>query len=251
MRISNIRAIAMKNLNQIKRDPRMIALSVIAPIIITALFGSVFGGELTHLEVYIVIDDDNFTDIFSNEIVDKMEENQKIQFNTSESDTLSAKTAVDNNYTQAALIFPERFTEETLLGKGSDVELYVSNLNPNTSNYIVNTFQTSLSEVMKKYFGDVQVKIIINYTHQGNLAQLPDLINVSLINPDLGWSVLHDKLSDEVCDILEDDETVDIIEVKSVKKYEDDVRKGDVRGIIIFPDDFTFKALINKEIKTA
>ena len=249
MRISNIRAIAMKNLNQIKRDPRMIALSIIAPIIITALFGSVFGGELTDIKVYIVIDDDNFTDIFSNEIVDKMEENQKIQFNTSESDTLSAKTAVDNNYTQAALIFPERFTEETLLGKESDVELYVSNLYPNTSNYIVNTFQTSLSEVMKKYFGDVQVNIIINYTHHENLAPLPDLINVSLINPDMGWSGLHDKLSDEVCDILEDDETVDIIEVKSVKKYEDDVRKGDVRGIIIFPDDFTFVALINKEIK--
>ncbi len=227
----------------------MIALSVIAPIIITALFGSVFGGDLTHLEVYIVIDDDNFTDIFSNKIVDKMEENQKIQFNTSESDAILAKIAVDNNYTQAALIFPERFTEETLLGKGSDVELYVSNLNPNTSSYIVGTFQASLSEVMKNYFGDLQVNVIINYIYQGNLAPLPDLINVSLINPDVGWSVLHGKLSDEVCDILEDDETVDIIEVKSVKKYEDDVRKGDVRGIIIFPDDFTYNALINKEIK--
>ncbi|TFG30782.1 MAG: ABC transporter permease [Promethearchaeota archaeon] len=227
----------------------MIALSVIAPIIITALFGSVFGGDLTHLEVYIVVDDDNFTNIFSDEIVEKMEEYQKIQFNTSESDINSAKDAVNNNYTQAALIFPERFTEATLLGKGSEVELYVSNLNLNTSNYIVSSFQSSLSHVMTKYFGDIQVDVIINYTYQGTLDPLPEQINVSLINLDVGWSMLNDKLSDEVCDILEDDETIDIIKVRSVKKYEDEVKRGEVRGIICFPEEFTYDALINKEIK--
>ena len=71
------------------------------------------------------------------------------------------------------------------------------------------------------------MNVIINYTYQGILAPLPELINISLINLDLGWSTLHDKLSDEVFDILEDDDTVDITEVKSIKKYEDDVRKGD------------------------
>ena len=69
MKFSNISAIAAKNLNQFKRDPRMIALSIIAPIVITALFGSVFGGELTDVKVYIVDDDDNFGNIFRNEII--------------------------------------------------------------------------------------------------------------------------------------------------------------------------------------
>ena len=60
--------------------------------------------------------------------------------------------------------------------------------------------------------------------------------------------MLNDELSSEVIDILEDDETVNIKEVKSVDKYEDDVKNGKVRAMIIFPKDFTYKTLINKEI---
>ncbi len=249
MMLSNIRAITMKNLNQIKRDPRMIALSVIAPIIITALFGSVFGGDLTHLEVYVVIDDDNFTNIFADEIADKMEEDQRLQYNTSAKNPTLAKDAVDKNYTQAALIFPNTFTQDILLGAGSEVQLYVNNFNPNASNYIVSVFQNSFNAIMRRYFGEFQVQINITYIYEGVFDPLPNLLNVSLYNPDLGWAILHDKLSDEVCDILEDDNTMDIKEVKSVKNNEDDIRKGNVRGIIIFPDDFTYKALVTKEIK--
>ena len=137
MKFSNIRAIAMKNLNQIKRDPRMIALSVIAPIVITALFGSVFGGELTDINVYIVDDDDNFNNIFGNEIINKMDKDLLINFNRSTSNPELVKKAVENNYSQGAIVIPNTFTQDILLGLGSKVDLYISYLNPNISNYII------------------------------------------------------------------------------------------------------------------
>lgn len=248
MKFSNIRAIAMKNLNQIKRDPRMIALSVIAPIVITALFGSVFGGELTDINVYIVDDDDNFNNIFGNEIINKMDKDLLINFNRSTSNPELVKKAVENNYSQGAIVIPNTFTQDILLGLGSKVDLYISYLNPNISNYIINTFESSFNTIMKNYFSETQVKIEIVPFYQGTYGVLPNLINISLSNSDLGWSVLHDELSDEVIDILKDDDTVNIKKVKSVKKYEDDVKSGEVRGIIIFSDEFTYKTLINKEI---
>ena len=249
MKLSNIRAIAMKNLNQIKRDPRMIVLSIIAPIIITALFGSVFGGELTDVKIYIVDDDDNFGNIFGNEIITEISKDQRFQFNTTTSDPKLVKEAVVNNYSQAAIIFPNTFTQNILLGISSEVELYVSYINPNASNYIISSFETSFNIVMAKYFGSPQVTIKITPIYKASVEFLPNLINISLSNRDVGWAFLNHKLSSEVVDILEDDDTVDIKEVKSVKTHEEEIKRGDIRGIITFSDEFTYDALISKQIK--
>lgn len=248
MKFSNIKAVAIKNLHQIKRDPRMIALSIVAPIIVTALFGFAFGGDLTNLKVYVVDNDENFNNIFANEIVSKMDENTVIKFNTSISNANLVKQAVDNNYSQAAIIFPTSFTQDILFG-GGKVELYVSYINPNVSNYIIKVFQNSLDNIMKIYFGSPRVVVKTTPVYQGNLGPLPPIINISLSNLDLGWSALHDELSDVVYDILDDDETVNLVKVRSVKKYKDKVRNGEARAIIEFPEEFTYKALIKREIE--
>ena len=233
-----------------KRDPRMIALSVIAPIIVTALFGSAFGGDLTELNVYIVNDDKNFNNIFANEILDNLDNNEKFKYNTTTSDPNLVKEAVYNNYSQAAIIFPNTFTQNLLLGIGSEVELYVSYTNPNVSNYTIAAFQSSFDYVMGSYFGNPQVKIIIIPINPGaSSLPLPTTINISLSNRDMGWAALNDKFSDTVYDILKDDDTVKLIEVKSVSKYEDKVKNGEAKAIIKFSEDFTFEALIDKVIK--
>jgi ABC-2 type transport system permease protein len=232
-----------------KRDPRMIALSVIAPIIVTALFGSAFGGDLTELNVYIVNDDKNFNNIFANEIINNMDNNPIFQYNTTTSDPNLVKEAVNYNYSQAAIIFPSTFTQNLLLGIGSEIELYVSYTNLNASNYIIAAFQSSFDYVMKSYFGNPQVKIIIIPINEGELGPLPLTINISLSNRDMGWAALNDKFSDTVYDILKDDDTVKLIEVNSVSKYENKVKNGEAKAIIKFSEDFTFDALIDKVIK--
>lgn len=248
MKFSNIRTIVIKNLHQIKRDPRMIALSIVAPIVITALFGSVFGGELTDIDVYLTVNDENFNNVFGNEIINNMENDVLVSFNTSTSNEELVKQAVQNNYSQGAIVIPATFTQDIIQGLGSKVDLYISYLNPNISNYIITSFENSFNAIMKNYFGDSQVKIEITSFYQGTFGSLPNTINISLSNSDLGWAVLHDKLSEDVIDILEDDDTVHIIEVKSIKNYEDNVKKGKARGILIFSEDFTYQALIDKQI---
>lgn len=232
-----------------KRDPRMIALSIIAPIIVTALFGSAFGGELTDLKVYIVNDDNNFNSIFADEIINKLDDDVRFQFNLSAANSNEAKEAVNNNYSQAAITFPDDFTQNIILGGGATVELYLSYANLNVSNYISAAFQYNFESVLKTYFGNPQADITIIPVHEGPLGPLPPIINISLINGDLGWSALHDKFSDLLLDVLEDDDTVNLKKVDSVGKYEENVKNGEARAIIKLSDDFTYNALIKKQIK--
>ncbi|MFX1259099.1 MAG: ABC transporter permease [Promethearchaeota archaeon] len=248
MKFFNIKAIAIKNFHQLRRDPRMLALSVIAPVIVTALFGFAFGGDLTHLRVLVINDDKNFDDIFADKICNKMADDPKIKFNTSTSDPDKARESVDNNYTQAAIIFSKTFTEDLLLGRGSEIELYVSYSNPNIANYIISTFQNNSNEVMTNYFGELQVTTTIVPVHQGPPAPLPAFINISLCKLDLGWSELNHKFSKDLYEILDEDETIDLEEVSSIKKSEDLVQNGKARALIIFSEDFTYDILIKKEI---
>ena len=249
MKISNIKAVAVKNLHQIKRDPRMIVLSIIAPIIVTALFGSAFGGDLTNLKVYIVNDDENFNIIFANEIIGTMDEDPRLNLNLSIQDSNLAENSVLNNQSQAAIIFPYDFTHNILMGIGSKVKLYLSYLNLNTANYTKTVLEYSLNNVMKAYFKQSSITIDLNPVHQGSLQPLPPIINISVCNSDLGWSSLRDKLSEVVYDILNKDDTVDLKIVKSVSKNEDKVKSGEIRALIEFSESFTYNALISRTIK--
>lgn len=248
MKRSNIKAIALKNLTQMKRDPRMIALAIIAPILVTALFGFTFGGDLNHLKVLYLNDDENFDSIFADEIINKIDENPKLNLTIITSDPLVATSAVDNNITQAAIIFFDNFTQDLLLGKGPEIRIYISNKNPNASTYILTVFQNSIENVMYSYFGESKVNITITSIYQGPPLIVPSIMNISICNLDLGWAYSNNRLSDDLLLSLDKNKAVDLFECSTLKDGESSVQKGDSRGLIIFSKNFTYDALIKKHI---
>lgn len=248
MKLSNIKAIALKNLTQMKRDPRMIALAIIAPIIVTALFGFTFGGDLTHLKVLYLNNDENFDKIFAGEISSKIGENPKINFTIITSDPLVAKSTVDNNYTQAAIIFLDNFSLDLLLGRGAEIEIYISNKNPNVTNYILTVFQSSFDNIINSYFGESQVNITITSIYQGPPTILPSIINISLCNLDKGWAYFNNRLSDDLILSLDKNKAIDLVECATLEDGELSVRNGKSRALIIFPRNFTYDALVKKYV---
>lgn len=249
MKLANIKAYIIKNLQQIKRDPRMLGLSIFAPIIVTALFGSAFGGDLTNLPVYFLDNDQNFSDTLASEIAGDMDDNPKFYFNTSTDDPNLGRQAVNNNYSQAAIIFSERFTEDLLLGKTAEVEIYISYNNSAVADYIINQYQTSLTDVVGEYFEQEQFDLSIIPVYIGTPAPLPTQINISLVNQDQGWASIHDKLSEDLFESLEDSESI-LIEKKDgdIEDYEVELEKGEIRGIISAPKRFTRDILLKKQV---
>ncbi|KKN64153.1 hypothetical protein LCGC14_0494470 [marine sediment metagenome] len=247
MKLFNVWTITKKNLQQLKRDKRLIVLSIIAPIIVTALFGSVFGGEFTDLRVIVINEDENFSNVFGDEISSLMEEDPKIRFNLT-SDPSVARANVEKRYSQAAIIYPDTFTEDLLFGEETEVELFVSYENPIIANYIVSLFQANSTQVMENYFGESLFSITIIPIYQGfpGPGSLPNSINISLCNLDNGMT--KSPLSQDIYELVDEGETMDVEEGDDLGEAEKIVQRGEARAIIIFSENFTYNALINKEI---
>ncbi len=245
MKLFNVWTVTKKNLQQIKRDKRLILLSIIAPIIVTALFGSTFGGSFSNLRVIIINEDENFSDVFGDEISSLMDEDPKIRFNLT-SDPSVAQANVEKRYSQAAIIYPDTFTEDLLLGRETEVELYVSYENPIIANYIISLFQANSTQVMENYFGESLFSISIIPFYQGFPMPLPNFINISLCNLDNGMT--ESLLSQDIFELVDEGETMDVEVGDDLGEAEKIVQRGDARAIIIFSENFTFNALINKEI---
>ncbi|TFF95835.1 MAG: hypothetical protein EU544_01900 [Promethearchaeota archaeon] len=247
MKLYNIWTMTKKNLNQMKRDPRMIALSIFAPIIVTALFGSIFGGELNKIEVILINNDEGFDELLSDNMMSTMALDPRLYFNIT-SDPVEARLAVDNNYSQAAIIFPESFTDRLLTGKPTEVELYISYNNTTTANYIISVFQSSSTQAMEEMFGEslFSISIVSVYDNTVSPGNLPGQINISLCNPDKGWT--KSLLSDDIYDLLEENETLSITTGNDIEEARQKVKIGEARAVIIFPNDFTYKALVSKKL---
>ncbi len=245
MKLFNIWTITKKNLNQMKRDVRMIGLSIFAPILVTALFGSVFGGDITNIKVIVINNDNNFEDNISTQISDVVALDPKIQYNIT-FDPNIARVAVNNNYSQAAIIFPSLFTENLLLGKETQIELYVSYENPDLAEYIISLFQISYTQVLETYTGGSNFSVLIFPVHEGIPGPLPEFINVSLCNNDIGWT--KGKLSDEILKILDENGKLKLIFSNDLNHSETLVEKGEIRAILIFSENFTYEMLTKKEI---
>lgn len=245
MKLFNVWTITKKNLNQMKRDVRMIGLSIFAPILVTALFGSVFGGDITNIKVIVINNDSNFEDNISTQISDVLALNPKIQYNIT-FDPNTARAAVNNNYSQAAIIFPNLFTENLLLGKETQIELYVSYENPDLAEYIISLFQISYTQVLETYTGGLNFSILIFPVHEGTPGPLPEFINVSLCNNDIGWT--KEKFSDEILKILDENGKLKLIFSNDLNHSETLVQKGEIRAILIFSENFTYEMLTKKEI---
>ncbi|MFX0042755.1 MAG: ABC transporter permease [Candidatus Hodarchaeota archaeon] len=245
MKLFNVWTVTKKNLNQMKRDVRMIGLSIFAPILVTALFGSVFGGELTNIKVIVINNDNNFEDNIATQISDIVALDPKIQYNIT-FDPNTARNAVTNNYSQAAIIFPSLFTENLLLGKETQIELYVSYENPDLAQYIISLFQLSYTQVLETYTGGFNFSVLIFPVHEGAPGPLPEFINISLCNNDIGWT--KGMLSDKILDVLDENGKLKLIFSNDLNKSKSLVKKGEIRAILIFSENFTYEMLTKKEI---
>jgi ABC-2 type transport system permease protein len=245
MKLFNVWTVTKKNLNQMKRDVRMIGLAIVAPILVTALFGSAFGGDLTNIKVIVINNDNNFEENISTQISDTFILNPGIQYNIT-SDPTIARTAVNNNYSQAAIIFPSLFTENLLLGKQTQIELYISYENPTLAEYIIYLFQTNVTHVLKTYTGGFNFSILISPIYKGIPGPLPESINISLCNNDIGWT--QGKFSDKILNILDENGKLNILFSNNLNRSESLVQKGEYRGILIFSENFTYEVLTKKEI---
>ncbi len=162
MRLDRVLAIARKNLRSLKHDRRTVGFLVLMPLLMIAIFGYTFGGDVKNLPVYIVNMDSAPSDqslatmIVSDLLTrDTMDVKKIYEGQSATPDVPSVvRQAVSDTHVKAAIVFGPNFTRDVMASiaatrNGTQAlpgtfTVYVDGTNPNIVTAITNDLQISI-----------------------------------------------------------------------------------------------------------
>lgn len=173
----------------ILRDPRLIALMLIVPIVMSLVIGYGFSGEIKNIDVLAINLDEstkevstplgNITISASNSMIEYLDESDKVAITPIEeteiSDWNASKQSVLDGEFYGTIMFPVNFTINlfSILESGSEVEViidvFVDNSNPQISGAILQTLSESLENAMGSGIG---LSINAEFAFDEGLSQL-------------------------------------------------------------------------------
>src|SRR6478672_9618904 len=128
--LSRVWSIVLKELIQIRRDPRTLAIVVVMPVMQLILFGYAINTSVEHIPTVVF---DEARDVQSRGF-------QAALFTTGyfdpigEVDSLDAvQAAIDGGQAKVGLVLPPRFSRDLLGGQGGQAQLLIDGSDPNTA----------------------------------------------------------------------------------------------------------------------
>ena len=209
---------------QIRRDRPTLALTILAPLLVTFLWSFILGGSVTNVPTAVCIQDTPLEDNLGATVSSLFEDHENV--------TLLERTrthAFDDfgESIQAVLILPFNFTEGLLTGGNVTLELHVNVTTEGQANYILAIIGNVTTQAASEVFGSRGVEIQRNITFSVPLPSSPiDLsFNLSLVNEDVGFTTTIGEIFEEnllsngnvsvtMCDSHE--EVVELLESRAV-----------------------------------
>ncbi|MBI1912300.1 MAG: ABC transporter permease [Deltaproteobacteria bacterium] len=130
MKFSRIRAIAKKEIIQIKRDPLSLAMAFIMPVMLLFIFGYAITLDVNNLST-VVLDRDNSS--LSRELISEFRESGYFSIKGYVSDDKAITDFLDRGNAQVAITIPEDFSESIKAGKTAELQAIVDGSDSNTA----------------------------------------------------------------------------------------------------------------------
>ncbi len=116
---SNTFLLANRVLKQLIRDHRTIGMIIVMPILITFIFGYAIGGQVQHIPVAIIVQDQGFSALnehknLGQEIFANLHSDSTVKLFNASNFQLASKN-VDNSKYNVAILIPVNFTQDLLL----------------------------------------------------------------------------------------------------------------------------------------
>lgn len=144
-------AVAERDLRRFARNPILMGMSVLLPLVYLVIIGNSFQGELKHLPVIVVNQDNGPYARRMIELVQAMNEGPQTLDVTKMSDQKKAVELVKNGFYKAALIIPPDFSEYIIKKTEPQVGLFLDNTDGISSSGIANIISSSLAYLKRKY----------------------------------------------------------------------------------------------------
>ncbi|MBK5112861.1 MAG: ABC transporter permease [Candidatus Heimdallarchaeota archaeon] len=173
----------------ILRDPRLIALMLIVPIVMSLVIGYGFSGEIKNIDVLAINLDESTIEVttplgnktisVSNTMIDYLDESDEVDITPIEETTIldwnASKQSVLDGEFYGAIMFPVNFTVDlfSILESSSGIEItidaFIDNSNPQIGGAILKILSESLENIMG---GSIGLSINAEFAFDEGLTQL-------------------------------------------------------------------------------
>lgn len=179
MKFLRIKAIAGKELIQIRRDPFSLAMAFLMPVILLVIFGYAISFDITNIDAVIV---DNDKSSFSREFADRLHSSGYFTIIAYPERYGDIDRYLDEGRAKVAVMIPNDFSRDLRAGRSAQVGAVVDGSDSNTA-AIALGYLTSIAEQYSRSLA--KVRIVPRVEARSRVWYNPDLRSRNFIIPGL------------------------------------------------------------------
>ena len=177
---NRIKAVAKKEIRQLKRDKRMLYVLFIFPIVLLVLFGYAINFDVHHIKM-VVYDRDKSPD--SRQIINSLTSSEYFDLVGYINDESEIGGVLNRGEAQCVLVFPGDMSEKIYSNQPAPVQILIDGVDANTASLIKSYFTAA----MASYSQQIQTRVL---AVNGRQPYLPIDIHPSFwFNPELKSSI--------------------------------------------------------------
>ncbi|MDR3628441.1 MAG: ABC transporter permease [Ignavibacteriaceae bacterium] len=154
--LNRIKAIAIKEIRQLKRDSRMLYVLFVFPIILLVIFGYAINFDVHHIKM-VIYDQDKSTD--SRNFIKSLTSSEYFDLvgyiNTSQ----QIKNVLDTKTAQCVIVFPRDMSEKLYSRQTAKVQILVDGVDANTATIILNYMNIATAAYSQKIQGEMLASV--------------------------------------------------------------------------------------------
>ena len=174
--LNRIKAIALKEIRQLKRDTRMLFVLFVFPLLLLVIFGYAINFDVHHIKM-VVLDQDKSFD--SRDFINSLTSSSYFDLVGYIEDENKIKEILDKKEAQCVIVFPKDMSRQLYANQKVKIQILIDGVDGNTATVIQNYFNYAVQSYSQKFISNVlAVKGIKSYVPI-------DLEPVFWFNPDL------------------------------------------------------------------
>jgi ABC-2 type transport system permease protein len=174
--LNRIKAISIKEIRQLRRDPRMLFVLFIFPVMLLVIFGYAINFDVHHIKM-VIYDQDKSTD--SRNFVKSLTSSDYFDLVGYINNENEIKNVLDTKLAQCVLVFPRDMSDKLYSKQNAKIQILIDGVDANTATII----QGYMNIATAAYSQKIQSSILAS---AGKKAYVPiDLRPAFWYNPDL------------------------------------------------------------------
>jgi ABC-2 type transport system permease protein len=154
--LNRIKAIAIKEIRQLKRDSRMLYVLFVFPIILLVIFGYAINFDVHHIKM-VIYDQDKSTD--SRNFIKSLKSSEYFDLVGYINNSQQIKNVLDTKTAQCVIVFPRDMSDKLYSRQTAKVQILVDGVDANTATIILNYMNIATAAYSQKIQGEMLASV--------------------------------------------------------------------------------------------